>query len=55
MGDYKGCPAFEQLTQTFLQGDLRLRIDAGSSFVQNQNPWVRQQGSGKRNQLPLSD
>ena len=54
MGDDKRSPPFQKFLQTFLQNQFRLRIDAGSRFVQNQDFRVGEQGSRKGDQLPLS-
>ena len=54
MGDDERGPACTQIAQTILNHLLALAVEAGSCLVEDQDPWVRQDGAGDGHALPLA-
>lgn len=46
--------SLQQLVQALLEQALRLGVDRGGRFVQDQDPRIGQQGPGERDELPLT-
>jgi hypothetical protein len=54
MGYDDGGSAFHELPQGILYKAFRFRINAGGSFIEDQNSWIYREGPGKRQELPLT-
>ena len=54
VSDDKGCPVSQEILKTFLNEGLALRVEAGGGLIQDQDPWVCQDGSGDGDALTLS-
>lgn len=54
VSDHERGSAFKQHFQCFLNFELCLGINTCCCFIQNKNPWIREQGTGEGQQLPLS-
>ena len=55
VGDHHRGPVSHQLVQRLLNEYLRMGVDVGGRFVQDQDAWVGHQRPGEANQLPLAD